>query len=91
MKSGLGIQAVRRKSKQLETGNSIRQATAAELTLTRSAAMAAANCSGEGSHRKPVLPCSTLSMGPPLLHAITGRLEAMASRGTMPKCSRWGV
>ena len=33
----------------------------------------------------------TVSRGPPLLTAMTGRPAAMASRGTMPKCSFAGV
>lgn len=46
---------------------------------------------GSGGHSMPVLPCTTLSRGPPLLHATTGRPDAIASSGTMPKCSFWGV
>ena len=38
-----------------------------------------------------MLPLTTLSSGPPLLQAMTGRPDAMASSGTMPKCSFWGV
>lgn len=48
---------------------------------------AAAKAAGEGSARKPVRPWATDSVGPPLLHATTGRPAAIASRGTMPKCS----
>lgn len=43
--------------------------------------------SGVGSQRKPVTLSFTVSTGPPLLHAITGFWAAMASKGTMPKCS----
>ena len=42
-------------------------------------------------HSQPVPPLTTLSSGPPLLQAMTGRPDAMASSGTMPKCSFWGV
>jgi len=37
-----------------------------------------------------VEPCSTLSRGPPLSHATTGRAAAIASSGTIPKCSPCG-
>jgi len=37
-------------------------------------------------------PLSTIvSVGPPLVVAITGSPEAIASSGTMPKCSYMGV
>ena len=36
-------------------------------------------------------PCATLSFGPPLSHATTGFPAAIASRGTIPKCSFAGV
>ena len=47
--------------------------------------------SGVFSHRKPVTPCITVSLGPPLLHATTGLWYCMASSGTIPKCSSFGV
>nr|GME05078.1 BnaC02g25210D [Ipomoea batatas] len=52
-------------------------------------AMAEQNSSGLGSQRKPVSPFFTVSTGPPLLHAITGLYAAIASKGTIPKCSSY--
>lgn len=49
--------------------------------------MAFENSGAEGSQRNPVSSFMTVSTGPPLLHAITGLYAAMASRGTIPKCS----
>ncbi len=49
--------------------------------------IADAKLSGVGSHRNPVAACFTLSLGPPLLHATTGFSAAIASKGTIPKCS----
>ena len=46
---------------------------------------------GQLWQRKPVIPCMTVSIGPPLLHAMTGFWYCMASSGTMPKCSLSGV
>lgn len=40
-----------------------------------------------GSQRNPVNPWLIVSRGPPLLQAITGFWAAIASNGTMPKCS----
>ena len=54
-------------------------------------AIAAANAAGVASHKKPVTPFATLSFGPPLSHAITGFPAAIASKGTIPKCSFEGV
>lgn len=48
------------------------------LHATCSRSIAAAKLAGVGSHRNPVRPCTTLSRGPPLLHAITGRPAAIA-------------
>lgn len=45
------------------------------------------NSLGLLSQRNPVTPFLTVSTGPPLLHAITGLWAAIASSGTMPKCS----
>lgn len=45
---------------------------------TCSRSIAAAKLAGLGSHRKPVRLCTTLSRGPPLLHAMTGRPAAIA-------------
>lgn len=53
--------------------------------------IAHAKLSGVFSHRKPVTPCITVSLGPPLLHATTGLWYCMASSGTIPKCSSFGV
>ncbi len=53
--------------------------------------MASEKHSGVGSQRKPVSPWATDSSGPPVLTAITGQREYMASMGTMPKCSLLGV
>ncbi|MFS7946878.1 hypothetical protein Hanom_Chr06g00541531 [Helianthus anomalus] len=50
-------------------------------------AMANEKLCGDGSHKNPVSPSFTLSTGPPLLHAITGLWAAIASSGTIPKCS----
>ena len=58
---------------------------------TSSVCMADAKASGDGLHKKPVTPCCTLSLGPPLSQAMTGLPDAMASKGTMPKCSFCGV
>jgi hypothetical protein len=41
-------------------------------------------------HKKPVCVCRTDSLGPPLFQAITGVPTAIASHGTIPKCSPWG-
>jgi hypothetical protein len=60
--------------------------TASEYRTHRSA-----RTSTVGSHRYPVRPSTTLSNGPPLLTAITGLQPAIASMGTMPKCSFEGV
>ena len=61
------------------------------LAHTSSFSMASANSPGVGLHRKPVTPCCTLSLGPPVSQAMTGLPDAMASKGTIPKCSFWGV
>ena len=61
------------------------------IGITRILRMAVAKLCGVGSHRNPVRPLRIVSLGPPLLQAITGRPLAMASRGTMPKCSLVGV
>jgi len=53
--------------------------------------IASANSSGIGAHRIPVTPSIMLSIGPPLLHAKTGLPTAIASNGTIPKCSSSGV
>ena len=53
--------------------------------------IATENDSASGLHKKPVDPWSTVSNGPPLLTAITGRLMYIASIGTSPKCSLLGV
>lgn len=47
--------------------------------------------SGSGAQTNPVIPSIIVSTGPPLLHATTGFPAAMASKGTMPKCSFTGV
>ena len=47
--------------------------------------------SGSGAQTNPVIPSIIVSTGPPLLHATTGFRAAMASKGTMPKCSFTGV
>ena len=52
-----------------------------------SLAMAKENSSGMGLQRKPVTPSLIVSTGPPLLHPMTGLWAAIASKGTMPKCS----
>lgn len=52
-------------------------------------AAAAANSRADGSARYPPCPWGTDSVGPPLAHATTGRAAAIASMGTMPKCSFW--
>lgn len=44
-----------------------------------------------GDRSQPVSPSSTVSVGPPVSAARTGRPASMASRGTMPKCSLAGV
>ncbi|CAN6845704.1 unnamed protein product [Brassica oleracea var. botrytis] len=43
--------------------------------------------SGVASQRYPVTPFFTVSIGPPLLQAITGLYATIASNGTIPKCS----
>ena len=43
-----------------------------------------------GGRRKPADAC-TLSKGPPELHAKTGLYMYIASTGTIPKCSFYGV
>ncbi|GJY88828.1 reverse transcriptase domain-containing protein [Tanacetum coccineum] len=53
----------------------------------RNLAMAKEKLCGVGSHKNPDSPSFTVSTGPPLLHAITGLWAAIASKGTMPKCS----
>lgn len=58
---------------------------------TSNVCMACAKASGDGLHRKPVISCRTLSVGPPLSQAMTGLPDAIASKGTMPKCSFCGV
>ena len=47
--------------------------------------------SSQFAHKNPVSPETTDSRGPPLSCAITARLSAMASMGTIPKCSLHGV
>jgi hypothetical protein len=54
-----------------------------------SLAIARENCRRVGSQRHPVCPSLIVSTGPPLLHAITGLWAAIASRGTIPKCSSY--
>ncbi len=49
-----------------------------------------AKASAEGGHSKPVSPSTRVSSGPPVLTATTGLPAAMASTGTMPKCSARG-
>mmetsp|Transcript_21580 Transcript_21580/g.54369 ORF Transcript_21580/g.54369 Transcript_21580/m.54369 type:complete len:231 (-) Transcript_21580:527-1219(-) len=66
--------------------------SAAALLGASSVRIAAAKAPGVGSHRKPTSPAAPmLSHGPPLLQATTGRAAAIASSGTIPKCSRSGV
>ena len=60
--------------------------TARSKPLASSCARAVANSAGSGATRSPVSPGRTLSVGPPLLTATTGRRAYMASIGTMPKC-----
>jgi len=56
---------------------------------------ASAQICGSGAHSHPVLSSggssTMLSVGPPLLHARTGRPHSMPSMGPMPKCSLAGV
>ncbi|KAL7430864.1 hypothetical protein ACHAXH_006793 [Discostella pseudostelligera] len=47
--------------------------------------------SGEKYTKYPVTPSTIVSIGPPLRIATTGTPASIASRGTIPKCSRWGV
>lgn len=54
-----------------------------------SLAMAKENSRGVGLQRKPVTPSLIVSTGPPLLHPMTGLWAAIASKGTMPKCSSY--
>ena len=73
----------------VHTETDMHQVTADQPTI--SICMACAKASGDGLHKKPVIPCCTLSVGPPLSQAMTGLPDAMASKGTMPKCSFCGV
>ena len=76
-------------SKHVHTDTDVHQVRADQPTS--SICMACPKASGDGLHKKPVTPCCTLSVGPPLSQAMTGLPDAMASKGTMPKCSFCGV
>ncbi|KAH0855404.1 hypothetical protein HID58_008044 [Brassica napus] len=55
--------------------------------LSINLAIAELKSSGVSSQRYPVTPFFIVSTGPPLLQAITGLYAAIASNGTIPKCS----
>ncbi|CUI30293.1 Uncharacterised protein [Achromobacter xylosoxidans] len=64
-----------------------RRAGSAASWASRSARLSGSR----GGTRKPVLPCTTVLRMPPVSEPTTGRPQAMASTGVMPKGSYHGV
>lgn len=77
---------------RMATANSCkRAATGLEMMRQEFNVHSEESTSGVGSQRMPVIPSTILSTGPPLLQAMTGFPAAIASSGTIPKCSFSGV